>query len=244
MNSIILCEGKTDAILTSYYLDSVYGWKYLSKNKPLDIKIRDKQSEELNWYKLNNKKLCIWGVGGVDNFEYAINHIISLNRLANEDQLFDKLIIIADRDDEENNDNIISKYIDILKNNKIEVNLQLNKMQQSTYENDIEDTLNIEIGLVVLPVETKGAIETFLLEALSENKDEKYIIENVRAFINSIESNKYLRKRRERIKAELGTTFALISPDKVFTSLHSLLCEIPWSNYTTFQEGFKILEKL
>lgn len=244
MNSIILCEGKTDAILTSYYLDRVYGWKYLSKNKPVGIKIRDKQSEELNWYQLENKKLCIWGVGGVDNFEYAINHIINLNRLANEEQLFNKIIIITDRDDEENNDYIISKYINLLKNSGIEAKLQLNEMQQSTYENDIEDTIDIEIGLVVLPVETKGAIETFLLEVLSENKDEKYIVENVREFIKSIKSNKYLQKRRERVKAELGVTFALISPDKVFTTLHNLLCEIPWSNYTTFQEGFKILEKL
>ena len=31
MNKIILCEGETDAILLSYYLDKVAGWKFCKK---------------------------------------------------------------------------------------------------------------------------------------------------------------------------------------------------------------------
>lgn len=32
MNKLILCEGKTDAILLSYYLEKVAGWKYTTKS--------------------------------------------------------------------------------------------------------------------------------------------------------------------------------------------------------------------
>ena len=31
MNKIILCEGETDAILLSYYLGKVAGWKFCKK---------------------------------------------------------------------------------------------------------------------------------------------------------------------------------------------------------------------
>ena len=33
MNSLILCEGSTDAIFLSYYLNKVYGWEYC-RNAP------------------------------------------------------------------------------------------------------------------------------------------------------------------------------------------------------------------
>lgn len=114
-------------------------------------------------------------------------------------------------------------------------------MKTFTYKNDIEDKLDIDIGLIVLLIESKGAIETFLLEVLSENEEEKQLIEQVREFIRNIKSEKYLQKRREKVKSELSVTFALISPDKVFTPLHNLLCEVNWSDYTIFQEGFKML---
>ena len=42
MNSLILCEGNTDAILLSYYLNKVYGWEYCRKAPShLDIKQRE-----------------------------------------------------------------------------------------------------------------------------------------------------------------------------------------------------------
>ena len=39
MNKIILCEGETDAILLSYYLDKVSGWKFCKK-PPVNISIK------------------------------------------------------------------------------------------------------------------------------------------------------------------------------------------------------------
>lgn len=37
MNRVLLCEGVTDAILLSYYLEKVPGWKYCKGPKNLGL---------------------------------------------------------------------------------------------------------------------------------------------------------------------------------------------------------------
>ena len=68
MNRLILCEGKTDAILLGYYLMKTDGWA-LERKPPsgLDIKAQE-QNENVVWYKKGNEKLMICAVGGKDNF--------------------------------------------------------------------------------------------------------------------------------------------------------------------------------
>lgn len=66
MNKLILCEGETDAILLSYYLEKVAGWKY-SKKRPIDI-VKKQENESVNWYKKDKDYLLICAVGGKDNF--------------------------------------------------------------------------------------------------------------------------------------------------------------------------------
>ena len=77
MNKIILCEGMTDAILLSYYLDKVAGWKYCRK-PPKDIAIKEDHSrgESLNWYEKDSDRLLICGVGGKDNMGSFFNNKI------------------------------------------------------------------------------------------------------------------------------------------------------------------------
>jgi len=50
VNSLILCEGATDAILLSYYLKKVSGWTYTAK-APDGLNIRSTRgNESVNWY--------------------------------------------------------------------------------------------------------------------------------------------------------------------------------------------------
>lgn len=68
MNKLILCEGKTDAILLSYYLGKTAGWKFDRKGpKGLNFQ-RSNSNESLSWYKKGDDYLLICGVGGKDNF--------------------------------------------------------------------------------------------------------------------------------------------------------------------------------
>ena len=66
MNNILLCEGATDAILLSYYLEAVFGWRYCTPDK--SINISEDYNETVNWYKKGNDKLVICSVGGKDRF--------------------------------------------------------------------------------------------------------------------------------------------------------------------------------
>ena len=67
MNKLILCEGATDAILLSYYLERTAGWKFV-RQPPQGVSIRaTEQNEEVTWYKKNNDYLLICAVGGKDN---------------------------------------------------------------------------------------------------------------------------------------------------------------------------------
>lgn len=72
MKSLILCEGKTDAILLSYYMCHMYGWNPLSskdrkKLKSLSIKA-DTPTQNADWCQRNNDYLLICSVGGNSNF--------------------------------------------------------------------------------------------------------------------------------------------------------------------------------
>ena len=76
MNKLILCEGKTDAILLSYYLEKVAGWKYTTKS-PSGLKFKiSNENESMNWYRKDQDYLLICSVGGKSNFgKFFINRI-------------------------------------------------------------------------------------------------------------------------------------------------------------------------
>lgn len=98
MNSLILCEGATDAIFLSYYLNKVYGWKFC-KNAPehLDIK-PSKSGEEINWYNRGEDRLLMCGVGGKDNMKSFFNDKV-LSPVLNSKNSFAKIALVLDRDE-------------------------------------------------------------------------------------------------------------------------------------------------
>lgn len=73
MKNIIFCEGKTDAILLSYYLGKVASWNFSKKlTNNIGLPIRNFENEEVIAYRKGENELIIWAVGGVSNFNYAI----------------------------------------------------------------------------------------------------------------------------------------------------------------------------
>ena len=97
MNKLILCEGKTDAILLSYYLEKVAGWKYTTKS-PSGLKFKkSNENESVDWYRKDQDCLLICGVGGNSNFgKFFINRIKAPQVMTD---AFEKIVIITDRDD-------------------------------------------------------------------------------------------------------------------------------------------------
>ncbi len=64
MKTLILCEGKTDAILISYLLCKMSGWNPTKANKKMSVIVSEKNNEFAYWYVRDDDKLLICGVGG------------------------------------------------------------------------------------------------------------------------------------------------------------------------------------
>lgn len=241
MNSVILCEGKTDAILLSYYLEKVCDWKY-NAHAPSKINIVvDKENQMVNWYKKGNDNLLIFAVGGKDGFEEAYNRSIR-HILLNYDVTngFAKLIVIRDKDDETTEQALSSV------NSSTGFSFENYNWTDSTYKNnfDMEDT--IELLSLIIPNEKQGALENVLLDAISEKEYEKNIVEQSSRFVDSFGStaDKYIKSNRLKLKAKLSTTLSILSPDHVFTTINEFLISVDWERYEIIEDTFGLLKKI
>ena len=94
MNKLILCEGKTDAILLSYYLGKTAGWKFVKKG-PSGLAIQQpNDNESISWYNKDDDYLLICGVGGKDNFGNFFDERIRIPLVTT--NAFEKIAIITD----------------------------------------------------------------------------------------------------------------------------------------------------
>ena len=103
MKSLILCEGKTDAILISYLLCKQWGWSWISsKNKKFknyQIDVSEINNESAEWYIKDNNELLICGVGGNANFSnFFEDKISSIQVNYNEEDIFKNIICVIDKD--------------------------------------------------------------------------------------------------------------------------------------------------
>lgn len=241
MNKVILCEGETDAILLSYYLEKVTGWKYCKKGpKNLDIK-QENSNESVNWYKRDNDYLLICGVGGKNNFgEFYETRIRKPLINAN---AFDKIAILTDRDDravEDIKDSLKASMNDVVSD--IRNGVWCNNSYQDAFGMEKE----VKILLVVIPKERSGALETVMLDAISEDAYDKNIVEKTAAFVVEMrkEADKYIGSDRLQLKAHLGVTWAVQFPEKVFSRIDEQIKNVQWEKYAVLKECFEALEEI
>lgn len=242
MKSILLCEGKTDAILISYYLFKVKGWEFYGKKDKgkVTIPIRNNESE-VNWYRLDNDLLAIWGVGGKNNFKYAIEQVLKINKLADKEDVFNKIIILTDRDNSLNDEDLLNELSEYFE----ELNLQNNEWVEKEYINEFQDTISVKILPIIIPFNKTGALETFILDAICEmGEEESHIVGKSKEFISSFSLTKYLNTQRLKVKGELAVAIGILFPQKTFTPIDSMLKNINWEEYKTIQQGFKKLEEI
>lgn len=100
----------------------------------------------------------------------------------------------------------------------------------------------IQLLSIILPPESKGNLEVFLLNALKESSsNDRFLVEEAEKFINKIPKEPYLLKSRLRQKAWLGSVLSVMSPDWVFTSLDERLKKVSWEN---LESAFSAYQKL
>ncbi len=241
MNSVILCEGKTDAILISYYLISTCNWEYANKGPAgLDIAVEN-PNIEVNWYKKNEDYLLIFGVGGKDNFENIYNKFVK-DPILNYDEVgnFSKLVIIRDKDEND------TQYLVELNNQITGFDSENQKWKNCTYIDNFSMEQNIDVLTIIIPDDGQGALENVLLSSLAEDDYDENIVMRSSQFIDGFEgsADKYIYSKRLKIKAKLGTTLAVIFPDRVFTEIDKFLLSVNWNKYKIISDCFGLLKKI
>ena len=244
MRSVILCEGSTDFVLLQYYMRKVHGWEY-KRNDNVLIKgykarkcVLKKERSELN----------IIGCGGCSRIPEGLQFILDSNSLSAEDEAYDRIVIITDRDEVETESEFETIIATELGKQQIEWKDDIlnDKWIDFHYENGQGDNCNAKLLLLVIPFEDTGAMETFLLDAVGKsNLYDAKIISDCNQFVDNVDNQKkYLNKRRYITKAKFDVYFSVRTAAEQFVERQNILKNIPWEDYAEIQNSFKKLDDL
>lgn len=245
MNSAIITEGPTDYTFIQYYMRKVLSW---SDYKESSLRNADNQikARELN---RNDDVLTIVSAGGCTRIAERVDLLLKNNsKSSSESEVFTKIVVISDNDDETAGGKIESAIENVLQKYVIDSSIKLQNAKWRTFKmyNGISEEKSVEILLLLIPFDEHGAIETFLLNAIAE-KDvyDKQIIEKGSKFVESIDpDNRYLKHRRDKVKAKMDVYFSVRTSAEQFSERQNILKKIEWEKYEEIQKCFSELGKL
>lgn len=249
MKRMIFCEGKTDAILISYFLQQL-GWSYIKK-KVINFQV-DRENEVLNWYAHPEKpegEVGIWGCGGIDEIPVKLKAAIERTRRERKpENRVEKIVVFCDRDtrNESESVEIIAQWA---RDSQLDIrdNLQLGEWvnARTDLRKTPPESHRLTVRAIAVPPHSEGALETFLLNSLKTRSDsDSELLENAQNFIDQIPDEPYLERRRFRPKACLGAVLSVMSPDWVFSSLNDRLTRVPWEQLPSLLAVYQKLEEL
>ena len=245
MTRIILCEGETDLILISYYLERTKGWTYTGSPKGLKLYFSEQDNKAAcNYVNKSNDELLICAVGGKDNFGNFFNENLSkpiLRSTAGETEY--KIALVTDRDDVaiEEIEQAISDQL-----SPIVTEVSNNVWKKNEIDADLGAKVTIDFLLLVIPKENTGALETVLMEALSQDEYDANIIEKSGRFIGTIkpEAEQYIHENRLQLKAQLGVAFSVFNPEKTFSLFKERLVSVKWEDSPILAKCFEKLVQI
>ena len=194
MNKIILCEGETDAILLSYFLGKVAGWQFCKK-PPVNIAIKaDAFEQSVNWYEHGDDRLLICGVGGKDNMSSFFKRKVF--RPIVDAGAFSRVAAVLDRDNKEI-ESIEDHASAIFR--PVIAKMINNQWVENKYTDAYGTEQKIEGLLVVIPTEHEGALETVMLDSISEDPYDEAIVDKASMFVKEMRTiaAKYISSDRK-----------------------------------------------
>ena len=245
MKNIILCEGSTDYVLLQYFMRKVYGWGDKGKSNE---KSNSRYFKSVRTMMKESDSLSIRGCGGAKNLLPGFQYMVEYNNLSSESEAFDRIVILTDRDDAGTEAEFSKNVEDILNegNVRIDTNVCNDCWVECYYHNGHGKEMRFQLLLLVVPFEDTGAMETFLLEAVSKKDNyDAEIITKGNAFIDGVDSEKrYLSKRRYITKAKFDVYFSVRTAATQFVERQDILKNVEWEEYAALQTGFAKLGDL
>lgn len=239
MNKLILCEGKTDAVLLSYYLEKTCGWTHRNAPKNLNIKTDEIKGESAYWYHKEDESLLICGVGGKGNFGSFFREKILPAMV--DSSAFSKISVVTDRDDRVEQ-SIIDSFCASFR--PIITSIMNDTWVTNIYENSYKQHASVDFLLVVIPTDREGALETLLMEAISEKEYDKVIVTRSIAYVDEIQpiAAEYIHKNRLKLKSCLGVTWAIQYPEKLFSFIDEQIRSVKWEESRVLDQCFQQLK--
>ncbi|WP_305453648.1 DUF3226 domain-containing protein [Bacillus mycoides] len=256
MRNLLICEGSTDLLLIQYFLEKTTSWEYVEKNMYDQFELTRFGNKALyKWFRKKEEEiyLCIYAAKGCTNIPNVLREMWFINLTEMEkEKLFGRIIILTDNDEIETQETFLDNITQVLTEGNCECNaFSINNWNEVRY-NWFVESVNIELLPLIIPFETTGAIEDFLLNALkkkSELEDPDKLISKIVdeccSFIDNLDGGeRYLSKRRERTKARFTSVFVVLTPTDAFAERKNLLQSVPWEEYQEVQIAFKELSKI
>lgn len=245
MKSLIICEGGTDQVLIQYFMRQVNHWEHHTGTRN---PIRGKFQSSCLLTK-NNNQLIIGTAGGCANIRNCFNQAIETNLYSGDpSDAYKNIVIVSDRDEANTVDAFEEQLTNVLNDHAISkpALIENDKWLLSECKNLSDSIVNFQILLLIIPFDTTGALETFLLNAVSnKNPYDKLIIEKGNDFVEAADPDlKYLHKRRYKTKAKFDVYFSIRTPVTQFTERQNILKDINWEEYETIQQSFIKLRDL
>lgn len=245
MNSAIICEGSTDYVLLQYYMRKVFLWDDGGK---AIFKLDNQKSRLL---KKSGDELTILAVGGCSRLAEGLELILKHNQYEepSHKNMVSKIVIITDHDDPGTPEEFLrtlTEKINGMGGTIDDPKLVVNQWCKFNITDTYGKTIGIELLPMVVPSDEEGAMETFLLNSLSESDTyESEIIGKCRVFVDNVDSeSRYLNHRRIITKAKFDTYFSIRTAADQFNQRHDILRNIPWENYKNVRDVFTLLETL
>lgn len=244
MRSIIICEGSTDCVLLQYFLRVVYGWKDDKKNNREPIpEFRHKRVLEKE-----DKKLIIGAAGGYTQLMNKLKFVLDSNSIAADSEVYHDIVVVTDRDEVGTEESFLNQIEKIFgdKELTIRADIEHNQWMECEYTNGQKHKCIVKILLLVIPFAGTGAMETFLLNSIS-NQDEydKEIIKKGNNFVEQVDpERRYLNKRKYLTKAKFDVYFSVRTAAEQFVERQNILKGVPWEEYLIEQKEFEKLGQL
>ena len=214
MKSIIICEGATDFTLLQYFMRRVYGWNYYQASS-FRPDIKDSISTD---YIKNGNILTIVSAEGCANIKDVFSAVIRNNQnTVFDNERYSKIAIIADNDEEDSEEKIISELNELCGDSGEVQNRKWASLLFTDMTNN-KQSFSMDLLLLLIPFDENGALETFLLNSIS--KQDSYDAEIIRKGNEFVESSdplsKYLTHRGLKTKANFDVYFSIRTPAKQF----------------------------
>ena len=223
------------------------GWEDSEKQQTGQFKIQGQKSRRLH---KDESSLTIAATGGCSRMAAGLAEVLQKNYMESPvgDNYFQSIVLITDRDEVDTENAFIQEITDVLKKKNIILKGTIANNQWAICEMRTQagDSIQMQLLIMVIPFEESGAMETFLLKAISDQDDyDKKIIEDCNNFIDSTDAERrYLRGRRRITKAKFDAYFCVRTAAEQFNQRRDIIKNIPLENYDTIKNDFKRLKTI